>query len=86
MSIEANPAKHCTAVTPSDTADLPNWARALLVGTAGTAYVDTVGDGSTNTANYEQNVALPLQAGYNPVSVRRVRATGLTAATIVALW
>ena len=52
--------------------------RALLVGTAGSATV-TCSDGATATL-------IPLQAGYNPISITNVSATGLTAANIWALY
>ena len=73
------PAEAFVAVTPNDGADLPDGVcRALLVGTPGNANCD---DARGNT-----NIALALQAGYNPIRVKRVRATGLTAANIVALY
>jgi hypothetical protein len=74
----AGPAVAIKAVTKSDTLDLPDGAcRALLVGTAGTA---TVIDAEGNTAT-----SIPLQQGYNPLSVTRVKAGG-TADNIWALY
>jgi hypothetical protein len=52
--------------------------RGLLVGTAGAATV-TDGVGGTRTL-------IPLQQGYNPISITNVSATGLTAADIWALY
>ena len=72
------PAKNAAAVTPNDSTDLTTAARALLLSAAGTVTVDMVGTGS--------NIALPLQAGINPVRVTRVYDTGTDSLTIVALW
>lgn len=74
-------------VTASDANDLQDPqgnerpCRALLVGSAGAArLVDAEGNdtGATNL--------VPLQQGYNPISVRRIYATGLTASNIWALY
>lgn len=64
-------------VTPGD-ATLFKTCRGLLVGTAGAA---TVIDGSGET-----RTLIPLQAGYNPISVQAVFSTDLTAADIWALY
>ena len=73
-----SPANHAVIVTPNDGADLQYMARALLLDVAGTVRVTTRGG---------ETVSLPLQAGYNPISVSRVHATGTAAGlTIVALW
>lgn len=68
------------AVVPVSKADgdLPSGtARALLVGTAGTANImDFDGEIRTN---------VPLQAGYNPIACKQVR-TGGTADNIWALY
>jgi len=72
------PADHAVIVAPNDGVDLEFMARALLLNDAGTVRVTTRGG---------ETVSLPLQAGYNPVSVSRVFATGTDAGlTIVALW
>ena len=72
------PADHAVIVTPNDGEDLEFVARALLLNDAGTVRVTTRGG---------ETVDLPLQAGYNPVSVSRVHATGTDGGlTIVALW
>ena len=71
------PADDFISVTKAD-ADLPGGVcRGLLVGTAGTANLQTQ-DGANRT-----NV--PLQAGYNPLICKQVR-TGGTAADIWALY
>lgn len=72
------PARNAATVSPNDSTDLPNVARCLLLSAAGTVTVDMVGVGT--------NIALPLQAGYNPLCVSRVYSTGTDALTIVALW
>jgi hypothetical protein len=73
------PASDIVTVSASDSADLTlGTCRALLVGTAGAATV--------LTANGTVATLIPLQAGYNPISVRRVYATGLTASNIWALY
>jgi hypothetical protein len=64
-------------VTPSDVTGFKT-CRALLVGTAGAA---TLVDASGET-----RTAVPLQAGYNPISVQRINSTSLTAANIWALY
>ena len=74
----ADPASHAFAVTPSDAADLDNWALALYVGTAGDVRVDTWGGETVTFAN--------VPAGVLPVRVKRVYATGTTAAGIVGLY
>lgn len=74
-----SPATKILAVTPHNSNEFTDGpCRALLVGTAGAA---TVVDAEGNTATL-----IPLQAGYNPIRVKAVRATGLTAANIWALY
>lgn len=75
----SGPARNAAAVTPSDSTDLPVFARALTATGAGTVSVDFVGSGSS--------ISLQLEAGaFLPVCVKRVRSTGTTATGIVALW
>jgi hypothetical protein len=65
------------AVTPSDTLDLPDGAaRALIIGVGGTLSVIAVDDTDA--------VTLTVGPGLLPLRARRVRATGTTAASIVA--
>jgi hypothetical protein len=65
-------------VTKSDNSDLPaGICRGLLVGTAGTANLVRM-DGT-------EIASVPLQQGYNPLIVRRVK-TGGTADDIFALY
>lgn len=66
------------AVTPDDDADLPGGeTRALILGTAG--------DVRVTMANGSQGV-LPLQAGFNQLSVRRVHATDTTVDNVIAVY
>ena len=73
------PAERCFAVTPSDVSDLPLATKALYVGTGG--------DVTLLSVNGSEDVTfrnLP-DAAIIDVRVRAVRATGTTAADIVAL-
>jgi hypothetical protein len=75
----AGPATDAEIVTPSDANDLPRFARGLLL--SADASVSAI------TAEGAAPITLPLVRGFNPISVRRVRATGTTAGvTIVALY
>lgn len=74
---DTGPAVAIVPVTPSDSVDI-TLTRGLLVTEAGTA---TIVDG-TGT----QRASVPLQAGYNPLAVKRIFLTGLTATGIFALY
>lgn len=75
-----SPAFNAAAVTPNDSTDLTNTARALYIGGAGDVVVDMVGSGSTITfAGLAAGTILPVRAA-------RVRSTSTTATNIVALW
>lgn len=72
------PAERFVPVTASDTTYFSAGpCRGLLVGTGGNATILGCDD---------TPVAVVLTAGYNPLIVQRVNATGLTAANIVALY
>ena len=72
------PASNVVPVTPDDENDLPGGVcRALLAGTAGTA---TLIDASGT-----ERAGVPLQQGYNPIGVQRVKLGG-TAANLWALY
>lgn len=73
----SGPATDAVAVTPDDGADLAEVAVALYVEAGGTVVVDTAA-GQTRTIVLADFAILP-------VGVRRVRATGTTAAGIHAL-
>lgn len=72
------PLDRASVITPADGTDLPFETRAFMVGIAG--------DVSVTTASGD-TVTLPaLVAGViYPIALHRVRATGTTAQTIVAL-
>ena len=70
-----SPVSHAFAVAPSDTGDLPQVTRALHVGGAGNLRA-VMADGTTVTFT-------ALSAGWHPVRVRRVLATGTTVTAII---
>lgn len=72
-----SPANHAAAVTPNDSVDLASVPRALLVASAGNLKVTMKGG---------QEITLPMQAGYNPLRVTRVWATGKTCGDVFAIW
>jgi hypothetical protein len=75
----SSPAPNAAAVTPSDSTDLTNFARGLMVNVAGDVSVDFVDSGSS--------IILTLLAGVvYPFQVKRVRSTGTTATGITALF
>jgi hypothetical protein len=73
------PASRCVAVTPSDGLALPETPKALYVGTGGSIVLQGVGGGGDVTlANVPGGCVLPIRVAF-------VRASGTTAADIVAL-
>lgn len=75
----SGPATSAFAITPSDSADLPEIAR-LYVGTSGNVQVTLSGmpDGTS--------VTLPgVPAGFAPLLVKRVWAAGTTAGNLIGL-
>jgi len=73
-----DPSPGLKKVTPNDATDLPDGTcRALLVGGGGSANIID--------ANGNDLVLVPLQIGYNPIRVSRVK-TGGTATDIWALY
>ena len=73
-----SPGYNAAPITPDDGADLPIASRAVYVGTSGDLAVTMVG-GATVTFK-----GVPV--GVLPLRVARVRATGTTAADLVAVW
>lgn len=73
-----SPLSSAAQVTPTDAADLSHVSRALFVGAGGDLRVTTM-DGQTVTFG-------GMAPGWHPIRVRRVLATGTTAAAIVACW
>ena len=79
-SVEA-PARRVAVVTPNDTADLGEVGKALYVGTGGDLAViaaDAIADAAVVFRNLPSGALLPVR-------VRRVAATGTTAADLVVL-
>ncbi len=74
-----DPARRAVAVTPGDGTDLSPYAKALYLGQGGDLKIIPVGgDEAVTLKNHP--------AGYVAVQVRRIHATGTTAAHIVALY
>ncbi|MGF1549199.1 MAG: hypothetical protein ACFBQW_01485 [Sphingomonadaceae bacterium] len=73
------PANDAEAVTPDDANPLPRVPKALYVGTGGTIVLRGKGDADASFVNVADGTILPVRA-------RFVRATGTTAADIVALF
>lgn len=73
------PARHAAAVTPNDSTDLTNHAKALYVGGAGNINLDTVGGETVVFSGLLAGTILPVRAA-------RVRSTSTTASNIVALY
>lgn len=74
----SSPAQNGFAVTPSDSVDLPTNCRSLYVGTAGNIVLVTAGGTTLTFVNVGAGSILPVRAD-------RVRATGTTAGSIIAL-
>lgn len=73
-----DPAAHAVIAVPSDTQDLEQASRALLIGSSGDLVVTTVGG---------ETLGFPVSAGMVfPLMVSRVHATGTTATPVVVLW
>ncbi|QYC09059.1 spike base protein, RCAP_Rcc01079 family [Brevundimonas nasdae] len=77
----SGPARRAATVTPSDASDLPNYAKALYVGAAGNVRVLPTGAQDAEAVTFANH-----PVGWLPVQVRRVLATGTTAAQIVAVF
>ena len=78
-NFNSGPALHAWAVTPNDSAALPNGpARALFIGTGGVVVLDTVGG--------ETQVSFTVPSGFLlPMQVNKVWNTNTTASNMVAL-
>lgn len=77
----SSPAVNAVAVTPSDSVNLDDPARALFIGTGGNVVVIPAGSGaSAVTFNNVQDGSILS------VSAARVNATNTTASNIVALY
>lgn len=76
--VPENPANGAFAVTPDDNTDLQSTTRGLYVGGFGDVAVVMRDSTTVVFANVSEGTILP-------VSARRVRATGTTAASIIGL-
>ncbi|TJV71048.1 MAG: hypothetical protein E5X76_17835 [Mesorhizobium sp.] len=76
--VPENTIEHAVAVTPNNTADLATVPVLLWLGGAGDLRVTMLG-GETVTF-------VGLYAGWHPMRVTRVHATGTTATNIVGVW
>jgi hypothetical protein len=74
-----SPATRAAAVTPNDSTDLTNFARALYVGGAGDVSLITTGGDTVTFAGVAAGTILPVRTA-------RVRDTDTTATSIVAIW
>lgn len=76
---QLGPARNAVAVTPSDSTDLTNVTRAIVVGGNGNVSVNMSGSGSA--------VVISMTAGtIYPLAVSRILSTGTAATGIVAIW
>lgn len=73
------PARSAAIATHDDTQDLPQFSRALYVGAGGDVTVQMVEGMQVTFSAVPGGTLLPIR-------VRRVLATGTTAAGVVALW
>jgi len=73
-----NPATHAASVTPSDSVDLSNVSRWVIIGTAGALKVTTKGGDTVTMGN--------VPAGFLPIQVTRIWSTGTTASNLTVLW
>lgn len=68
---------HLAVITPSDSADVAYVTRAVYLNIGGDLKVTTLGG---------ETVTMPLGAGWHPIRLTRIWATGTTATGIVAGW
>lgn len=73
-----SPAESADAITPSDADNLPNFTRAIYVGTAGNLRVEMVGGQTVTFSNLQGGVLYPIR-------VRKVFATDTTAGALLGL-
>jgi len=74
----SDPVAHGVSVAPNDGVDLSHVTRAIYLGGAGDLRV-TLPDGNTVTF-------AAMAAGWHPVRVARIHATGTTASNIIGTW
>jgi hypothetical protein len=75
------------AVIPSDTVDLVNYCRGIMVSGTGTVTITPAWSPTTSITGTPASVTLTLTAGQPPLTIMasRIWATGTTATGIVAL-
>lgn len=73
-----SPGRDWAAITPNDSADIPQRPRMIFVTVAGN--VACVGNGGGT------GVIFPLAVGWHNISPVRIRATGTTATGIIGVW
>jgi hypothetical protein len=67
-------------ITPSDSTELPDYARAIYIGADGNVSIESLTSGTVLTF-------VGLKAGtILPVSARKVRSTGTTSSNLIALF
>jgi hypothetical protein len=76
-----DPGLSAAAVTPNDSADLPNFSRMLYVGVGGSTK-----DIKVTTLNGDTVTFKNVPTGILMVQARRVWSAGTTASEIIALW
>ena len=76
-----DPALSAASVTPSDSADLPNYSRMLYVGVGGSGK-----DVDVTTINGSRVTFKNVPTGILMVQAQKVWAAGTTATEILALW
>ncbi|KQU53218.1 hypothetical protein ASG67_10440 [Sphingomonas sp. Leaf339] len=79
----SDPGERAAAITPSDTADLPETPKSLYVGTGGDIAMIGDNEPSGSVPVIWRNVPAGAIVPFRP---RRIRATDTTAADIVAIY
>ena len=74
-----SPVTDAEAVTPNDTSDLAHVTRALYVGVGGELSVQMLSGDLITLSNVQPGVVYPIR-------VRRIMATGTTAAALVGMY
>ena len=77
----STPARRLEALTPNDGADLGRVAKALFIGAPGDLKITPAGASDGEAVTLKDH-----PAGYVPVQVRRLHASGTTAGHIVGLF
>ena len=86
MAYQKLQAARAALVTNSDTVNIPNIASSESPNNGCVLYVGVSGDLKVLTAGGDEIVFTAVSAGFFPVQVVRVFATGTTATGVIALW